>query len=95
MTKEELETEAKILQSENGFGLVDAVMTAIKVNISTEKTIELRGFGTFKVVERKAKLCRNPKTKEEILVPAHLAIVWKASKKFVILDPICHPNGNQ
>lgn len=43
--------------------------------------IELRGFGVFEVKETKAKpRARNPKTNEEIFVPAHRKTHFKPSK---------------
>ena len=40
----------------------------------------LAGFGTFKVKDRAARPGRNPKTKEEIVIPASKAAVFTASK---------------
>ena len=40
--------------------------------------IQLVGFGTFEVAERKARKCINPRTKEEIKVPATKAPKFKA-----------------
>ena len=44
------------------------------------ENIEIRGFGTYKVVQRKARTGRNPKNSEIIHVPAKKAIKWKMSK---------------
>ena len=44
--------------------------------------IELRNFGVFEVKPTKAKpKARNPRTNEEIFVPAHRKISFKAGKK--------------
>ena len=44
-------------------GLIDALFEEIKGAILQEKTVELRGFGTFEVKLRKGrKRARNPKT---------------------------------
>ena len=42
--------------------------------------IEIRGFGTYKIVNRKARIGRNPKNSEVIQVPAKKAVRWKTSK---------------
>jgi integration host factor subunit beta len=42
--------------------------------------IEIRGFGTYKIVNRKARIGRNPKNSEIIQVPAKKAVRWKTSK---------------
>ena len=44
--------------------------------------IEIRGFGTYKIVNRKARIGRNPKNSEVIQVPAKKAVRWKTSKVF-------------
>ena len=38
--------------------------------------IELRGFGTFSIKKRKARMARNPKTGAEVKVPARKAVVF-------------------
>ena len=42
--------------------------------------IEIRGFGTYKIVNRKARIGRNPKNSEVIQVAAKKAVRWKTSK---------------
>ena len=41
---------------------VSLVIEGIKVGLQKDKAVQLVGFGTFKVVERKARLGTNPKT---------------------------------
>jgi DNA-binding protein HU-beta len=52
--------------------IVKALRTGDKVNIS--------GFGTFAVSERKARTGRNPKTGESIDIPASKSAKFKAGK---------------
>ena len=45
------------------------------------ENIEIRGFGTYKITKRKARIGRNPKTGEKnIQIPEKKAIKWKMSK---------------
>tara|TARA_B100000029_G_scaffold339215_1_gene331388 strand:- start:1 stop:282 length:282 start_codon:yes stop_codon:yes gene_type:complete len=44
------------------------------------RNIEIRGFGTYKVVTRKARTGRNPKNSELVQIPEKKAIKWKMSK---------------
>ena len=44
--------------------------------------IEIRGFGIFKIVTRKARIGRNPKNSESVQIPEKKAIKWKMSKTF-------------
>ena len=52
---------------------VDCVLSSITSAMETGDTVTLVGFGTFKVVERKARKGRNPQTGEEIDIKASKA----------------------
>ena len=56
--------------------MVDAVTEAL---VQGDK-IQLIGFGSFEVKERAARVGRNPKTREEIKIPASKYPVFKAGK---------------
>ncbi len=55
---------------------VDAVTGALKKG----DKVALVGFGTFEVRNRPARMGRNPRTKEEIKIPATKAPAFKAGK---------------
>ena len=44
------------------------------------ENIEIRGFGTYKIVKRKARIGRNPKNSKLVQIPTKKAIKWKMSK---------------
>ncbi len=44
--------------------------------------VQLVGFGTFETRERAARVGRNPRTKEEIQIPASKVPVFKVGKEF-------------
>ena len=46
------------------------------------ENIEIRGFGIFKTVIRKARIGRNPKNSEIVQIPEKKAVKWKTSKVF-------------
>ena len=46
------------------------------------RNIEIRGFGTYKVIKRKARTGRNPKNSAIVQIPEKKAIKWKISKTF-------------
>ena len=46
------------------------------------ENIEIRGFGTYKITKRKARIGRNPKNSELVQIPEKKAIKWKMSKTF-------------
>ena len=47
-----------------------------------DENIEIRGFGTYKVAKRKARIGRNPKNSQLIQIPEKRMIKWKMSKTF-------------
>ena len=68
--------------------IVDHLLDAVCRALTDGKHIEIRGFGTFKVRERRARRARNPRSGLEVLVPAKLVPVFKPSKelKALVLD---------
>ncbi|KRQ86682.1 DNA-binding protein HU [Caloramator mitchellensis] len=56
---------------------VDSVQEALAKN----DKVQLVGFGTFEVRERAERKGRNPKTMEEIVIPASKVPVFKAGKE--------------
>ena len=59
---------------------VDCVFSSITKAMKTGDPVTLVGFGTFKVVERKARKGRNPQTGEEIDIKASKAPKFTAGK---------------
>lgn len=60
--------------------VVDAFLDAVKDALARGDRIELRGFGTFMVRNRKARKARNPRTGEAVEVPARDVPVFKPSR---------------
>jgi len=61
---------------------VNATIDAIIENLQGGEKVQLVGFGVFEVKERAARTGRNPKTKEQINIPASSVPVFKAGKAF-------------
>ncbi len=59
---------------------VEAVFNEIAGALKDGERVQLTGFGTFEVRERKARQARNPQTGESIQVPASRAPAFKAGK---------------
>lgn len=57
-----------------------AFQEAVTESLIEGGKVQLVGFGTFEVTERKARIGRNPKTNEEIQIPAGKAPKFKAGK---------------
>ena len=50
--------------------------------LTIEKKIKLSKFGTFSVRQKKSRIGRNPKTKEEKIIKERNVILFKPSKEF-------------
>jgi DNA-binding protein HU-beta len=59
-------------------GFILCVIDALKNN----ESIEIRGFGTFKVKERKPRIARNPKTGAKVELDRRFVPMFKVSKEF-------------
>ncbi|MGA9178953.1 MAG: HU family DNA-binding protein [Desulfobacterales bacterium] len=59
---------------------VDCVLSSITKALGKGDTVSLIGFGTYKVVERKARKGRNPQTGEEIYIAASKVPKFVAGK---------------
>lgn len=60
--------------------VVDGFLNAVKLALAQGDSIELRGFGSFRVREQKARTARNPRTGEAVRVPARSVPTFKPSK---------------
>ena len=59
---------------------INAAFDSITAALVGGEKVQLVGFGAFEVKERNARVGRNPKTKEEIEIPATRVPVFKAGK---------------
>jgi len=59
---------------------VDAVLAAITGALKKKDEVRLAGFGTFVAAERKASTGRNPRTGEEMQIPASTTVRFKVGK---------------
>lgn len=59
---------------------VNAVFSTLAEEIAKGNKVQLVGFGTFEVRERAEKTARNPRTGEEMTVPASKVPAFKAGK---------------
>ena len=58
----------------------DSLFALIAENLKKEGALSVTGFGSFKVVERKARKGRNPRTGKEIHIPASKAVKFTPGK---------------
>jgi len=60
--------------------VVEAVFGAIEKSLKQKEEVRLVGFGTFVTAAREASKGRNPRTGEEIDIPASTSVRFKAGK---------------
>ena len=84
MTKAELieiiSKETEVSKKDIGL-VVNLIMENIGNALVNDDKVELRGFGSFKVKRRRARLARNPRTGEQVEVPAKRVPFFKVSNE--------------
>ncbi len=59
---------------------LDAVIDGIKLGLKKDQSVQLVGFGTFRVAARKARMGVNPKTGEKLKIKASKSVKFGAGK---------------
>tara|TARA_Y100000996_G_scaffold118840_1_gene88704 strand:- start:593 stop:892 length:300 start_codon:yes stop_codon:yes gene_type:complete len=62
--------------------LIDEFFSLIVSNLIKEKKLKISKFGTFYIKQKKSRLGRNPKTKEEKIISDRNVVLFKPSKEF-------------
>ncbi len=60
--------------------VVDSILGTITAALSSNERVDLRGFGSFLVKEKKERQGRNPRTGETITIPAKRDVGFRAGK---------------
>ena len=77
---------ADAIKSEFGFNrklcldIVNDIVDIIIEGLQSDKKVKIHNFGTFKMNNKKSRIGRNPKTKEEYSISSRNVITFKASK---------------
>ena len=86
MTKAEIVSrisEKTGVEKVTALAVVEALMAEVKVSVSSNQSVFLRGFGTFKPKKRAEKTGRNISKNTTIIIPAHHIPAFKPAKVFV------------
>jgi integration host factor subunit alpha len=62
--------------------LIDDFFQTIIDNLAKEKILKLSKFGTFSIRQKKSRIGRNPKTKEEKIISERNVVLFKPSNDF-------------
>ena len=85
LTKKEL---VNLIYMQLGFSkqisetLLEDFLSTIVSNIKNEKKLKLSKFGTFSIRQKKSRIGRNPKTKEDKIISERNVVLFKPSKEF-------------
>ena len=60
--------------------IFEIIFDEFKNAFNRNENVEIRGFGTYKIIKRKARIGRNPKNSEIVQIPEKKAVKWKMSK---------------
>ena len=77
---------AQAMKSEFGFNrklcldIVNDIIEIIIDGLNSDNKVKIHNFGTFKLNNKKSRIGRNPKTKEEFSISSRNVITFKASK---------------
>ena len=63
--------------------VMEGFLDSVKFSFKKNDPLEIRGFGTFHVVSRAQRKARNPRTGEEVLIPARKRPVFKPSREII------------
>ena len=66
--------------------VVSATFETVTESLKKGEKVQVSGFGVFEAKTREARVGRNPRTKEEIKIPATRLPIFKASK--TLKDPV-------
>jgi len=69
------------LKDKEALQIVDAVIEAMKQVICENGRLEVRDFGVFQVKQRKARIGRNPRNKDEYPIPPRKVVTFKLGKE--------------
>src|SRR5450432_3278019 len=84
MTKADLVeevTQLGDLTRRDGEMIVDTIFDSVIHALKSGEKIEIRGFGSFRIRQRKPRIGRNPKTGAKVDVPAKRVPYFKPSKE--------------
>lgn len=85
MNKTELITsmaDKSNLTKKDAGAALNALIDTIQGTVAEGGKVQLVGFGTFESRKRAARMGTNPKTREEISIPASTVPAFKAGKEF-------------
>lgn len=72
---------------------IEALLAVISDALASEERITLAGFGAFYVADKASRHGINPRTKEEIFIPGHKSVKFRAAPE--LLDTLRIPDSEK
>ncbi len=63
------------------YALTDSILDHVSNALARGEQVKISGFGTFQARDKGARMGRNPKTGEQVPIPAHRSLSFRASQK--------------
>ena len=70
------------LTSADAYKLVDVIFDEISEALVNGEEVKFAGFGTFKILEKNARMGRNPKTGASAVISARRVVSFRPSTEF-------------
>jgi DNA-binding protein HU-beta len=70
------------VNKKTGAEIIDTVFNTVQATIQKEEKFTYPGFGTFTVRHRKERMGTDPRTKQQIKIPASKTVGFKPAKAF-------------
>ncbi len=81
IAKELYERNYKWLSRNEAFDMVELLIDTLKENLAKGKMVKIASFGTFTVRKKGERMGRNPRTREEVLIPPRKVVTFKVSQQ--------------
>ncbi len=74
--------EADTFTAKESYAFVSDFFTTLREKINEHGKVKVQGFGTFRCIDKTARIGRNPKTKKEALICGRRVVSFTSSRKF-------------
>lgn len=70
------------LTTADAYKMIDVIFDEIHESLVNGEEVKFAGFGTFKILEKNARMGRNPKTGEAAVISARRVATFRPSNEF-------------
>ena len=70
------------LTASDSYKMIDIIFDEISQSLINGEEVKIAGFGTFKILDKSARVARNPKTGESAIVSARRVATFRPCSEF-------------